>query len=247
MTQLISPLASPFLLKGGSTGVLLLHGFTGTPAELLPLGRILNAAGYTVLCPLLPGHGTTPDRLAGCRAEDWIQAAEAALEELRTYCSRVFCCGLSMGGCLSLLLAQKKDPSGCISLASPMAAKNRLAVLAPLLAPFVKEVKKGAGIHNGRDPEYDVCYDVMPVKGIRELNRVMKMSREALSGISCPLLCVQSKKDEAIAPQSIDIILREAGSTVRERFMLENAPHVCTLSEDLDRVAGRIIQFIQKY
>ena len=52
--------AKTFLLEGSNRkAVLLIHGYTGTPSEMLPLGNYLNQLGYTVLCRRLPGHGTS--------------------------------------------------------------------------------------------------------------------------------------------------------------------------------------------
>ena len=61
--------AEPFFLPGGSTGVLLIHGFTGLPAELVMMGRYLQQRGCTVLGVRLAGHGTTVEEIgrASCR------------------------------------------------------------------------------------------------------------------------------------------------------------------------------------
>ena len=44
---------------GRLVGVLLSHGFTGSPVSMRPWGEHLAAAGYAVEVPRLPGHGTT--------------------------------------------------------------------------------------------------------------------------------------------------------------------------------------------
>ena len=66
--------AETFLLKGGADGVLLIHGFTGSPAELLLLGNFLNRAGYTVLGVRLAGHGTNELNLMQMTNEDWLNS-----------------------------------------------------------------------------------------------------------------------------------------------------------------------------
>ena len=49
--------AEPFFLPGsGKSGVLLIHGFTGTPAEMVLLGEYLQQQGYSVLAVRLCGH-----------------------------------------------------------------------------------------------------------------------------------------------------------------------------------------------
>src|SRR4051812_28032023 len=83
------PGAESFFLPGGPTGVLLLHGFTSSPAEVRPLGDFLAAQGYTVYSPLLAGHGTAPEDLRGTTWRDWVASAEAGEEVLRdAHCKR---------------------------------------------------------------------------------------------------------------------------------------------------------------
>ena len=54
-----TPDEQPFAHDGGPVGVVLSHGFTGTPASMRPWAEHLAAAGYSVRLPLLPGHGGT--------------------------------------------------------------------------------------------------------------------------------------------------------------------------------------------
>lgn len=85
-------------------GVLILHGFTGSPAEMRPLGLALHRAGFTVDGPLQPRHGDLLSRLRGARYREWIDAALDGLERLAD-CEHLFLAGLSMGGLISLYLA----------------------------------------------------------------------------------------------------------------------------------------------
>src|SRR5689334_24796598 len=81
--QRVRPGAEPFRFGAGSTGALLLHGFTGSPASLRPLGESLGAAGVTAVGPLLPGHGTSDwNDLGGATLESWREAADAGLAGL---------------------------------------------------------------------------------------------------------------------------------------------------------------------
>ena len=97
-----------------TTGVLLIHGYTGSPTEMRWIGDYLHARGLTVSGPLLPGHGTTPEAMNRCRWTDWTGHVEAALADLRTRCARVFVGGLSMGSLLTLYLAaHHPDLPGC--------------------------------------------------------------------------------------------------------------------------------------
>src|SRR6185436_20244240 len=85
--------AEPFSHDGSKIGVLLCHGFTGTPQSMRPWGEYLAAQGYAVRCPLLPGHGTTWPECNRTAWPDWYGAVRAELLSLRESCSPVFVCG----------------------------------------------------------------------------------------------------------------------------------------------------------
>ena len=84
----ISALARPFFEQRGQAGVLMLHGYSGSPAELRPMGQALAAANYTVCGPLLAGHGGAPDGLLGVTWQDWLGSAEAGLRQLAASCQK---------------------------------------------------------------------------------------------------------------------------------------------------------------
>jgi carboxylesterase len=88
-----------------NVGVLCVHGFTGSPAEMHPLGAYLAQAGFTAVGPVLPQHGGMPHELKGAKWRDWVAAAHDALNQLAERCERVFVAGLSMGGLITLHLA----------------------------------------------------------------------------------------------------------------------------------------------
>ena len=97
--------AEPFLLRGNKIGVLLIHGFTGSPAELLPLGIFLNHEGFTVLAVRLAGHGTSERDLLRTNCGDWFNSVLDGYAMLKNFCDKIFVIGHSMGALLSLKLA----------------------------------------------------------------------------------------------------------------------------------------------
>lgn len=135
-------LTEPFHFPGNSTGLLLIHGFTGSPSELRFLGERLAAQGFTVKGILLAGHGTVPEELAKKRWEDWLNDAENGVTELRTICTKVLAIGLSMGGLLALELAARGLVDGVAALNAPMVLMDWRARLVGLAKPFVRFVEK---------------------------------------------------------------------------------------------------------
>ena len=95
----------PFFMKGdGSSGVLLIHGFTGLPVELFLLGEHLNRAGFHILCPRLAGHGTSEEDLMHTTKDDWFNSVLDGFFILRGLCDEIYVGGNSMGGLLALKL-----------------------------------------------------------------------------------------------------------------------------------------------
>src|SRR5690348_11120016 len=131
----VLPGAEPFSHQGGPTGVLLCHGFTGSPQALRPWAEFLAEAGLTVSLPRLPGHGTTWQDMARTRWEDWYAEIDRAFDELHAATDEIFVMGLSMGGCLALRLAELRGQAvGGLVLVNPsVTAETKLFLLAPIL------------------------------------------------------------------------------------------------------------------
>src|SRR4051812_2345004 len=143
--------AEPFDLPGGPVGVLLCHGFTGTPQSLRDWGEHLAEAGFTVRCPLLPGHGTRWQDANASTEDDWYDELSQALDDLVGRCSTVVVAGLSMGGTLALRLAERRpDDVAALVLVNPSLLTERvdakllpvLAKLTPAWAPIASDIKK---------------------------------------------------------------------------------------------------------
>ena len=118
-----APECQPFHLEGGDHAVLLLHGFTGTAAHMRPLGELLHAQGFTVEGVNLPGHAQSMEAMAQTHWQDWLDAAKEAFCRLQARYQQVSVAGLSMGGCIALLIAEQMHPVSVITISAPMAAE----------------------------------------------------------------------------------------------------------------------------
>jgi len=97
-----------FQLKGtNNKAVLLIHGITGTPTEMRYVGGQLNRAGYTVLCKMLPGHGTTLSELKKVTWQEIAGFCENDFLELKSRYRQVFVGGLSIGALIAIHIAYK--------------------------------------------------------------------------------------------------------------------------------------------
>ena len=242
----------PFLLEGERHGgklhgVLLLHGFTGTIAHLRPVAEALHARGFTVMGVNLPGHGTTMDDMALCTWQDWLDAAREAFLALRQRCDHVSVAGLSMGGCLTLILAETMQPTAIVPISTPMGTKAPLW-LAAAARPFVPTVwwrsRKGDTLPVMQ--EYDCGYPGFRSSCAYHLGRLIRMSRRDLHAVTCPVLAVQSRRDATITPDSAEIILDGVSSARKGVLWLQDAPHVCTITKDAERIAAAIADHFRR-
>ena len=100
------PESEPLRLLAGKIGILMVHGFTGSPASLKPWAQAMHEKGLTVFLPTLAGHGTHWSDLNKVKWEDWYEGIEREFLELSKHCDQVFIAGFSVGGALALRLSQ---------------------------------------------------------------------------------------------------------------------------------------------
>ena len=236
-----------FFLEGGPVGVLLIHGFTGSPPEMRLIGDYLHQQGCTVSGPLLPGHGTTVEDMNRCRWIEWTGHAEGALAELQVRCETVFVGGLSMGSLLALYLAaHHPELAGAVAYSPAVWPADRLIYLTPALK-YVIRVKPKGGESDLSDPEADRrlwSYEDDPAFAAHELLRLIHQVRRLLPRITCPVLLVHSTGDTAIHPASACRTYERIGSADKELVTLHNSGHCITVDSEWEVVAEKTWEFI---
>ncbi|GAA3529672.1 carboxylesterase [Aeromicrobium flavum] len=237
--------AEPFIAPGGRVGVLLSHGFTGSPASMVPWGRRLAELGHTVTVPLLPGHGTTWQEMNTTTWRDWYGELDAALTDLREQCDWVAVCGLSMGGALALRLAeQRPEDVDALVLVNPAIAMKRLDLKAvPLLSRVLPSI---GGISNDiKQPGQDeVAYARTPLKALASQLQLWRDVRENLDRVTAPLLMFRSLEDHVVDATTADLVMKGVSSSQRELVELRDSYHVATLDHDAEFIMERSAQFI---
>lgn len=236
------PVCQPFMMEGGDHGVLLLHGFTGSAAHMRPLGEKLHEMGFTVMGVNLPGHAVDMDAMARTGWQDWLDAAKEAFRTLSERCRLVSVAGLSMGGCLALLIAEQMHPASIATISAPMGVRNPLLPLARWVAPLMPRVmwRDRGSDQQVLDDRYDYGYPGFPTKCGGDLHRLITMARRDLHAVQCPVLIVQSHQDETISDDSSQIIRDGVGSGRVGQLWFTGVPHVCTISPALDRIASAL-------
>lgn len=243
-------LVEPFYFSGNRVGCLLIHGFSGSPSEMRLLGDRLAMFGWTVYGINLSGHGTTPEEMAKTGWEDWAKDAEAGVAVLRKTCDIVIGIGLSMGGLLTLYLAELGLVNGIVTMNAPMVLADRRTRYIQLIRPFKAFVRKPRLTISATSSSPTLerfGYDRIPVKGLISLNRGMRQVRGKLSQITCPTLLMQSRTDLTVNPVSVQIIKKQIQQVNPIVHYWENSGHILTLGREREEVALKVHEFLLKY
>lgn len=237
---------------GSSVGALLIHGYTGSVAETRPMGEYLAAQGLAIRCPLLPGHGTTPQDLTRIHWQAWADEVEVALRDLQNRCGVVFVGGLSLGSLLTLWLgAEHPEIAGLIPMAPAVRVRNRLMPLTPLLRYLFKYSPFGSvGDQDLGDLEaiHRIwCYDDMPLWGAAEVYLLQRRVRKTLSRIHQPILIFQGRRDAQLPPEAAQMVYDGVASTDKTLLWLEHSGHNLLADGERESVWARSHAWIRAH
>jgi esterase/lipase len=230
----------------GCTGVLLVHGFTGTPMSMRPWGEHLAEAGFAVRCPLLPGHGTRWQDCNLSSHDQWTTAVGQAFDALAADCDRVFVAGLSLGGTLATRLAEvRPDDIAGLLLVNPALLTQRLdAKLLPMLsrltgswAPIASDIKK-PGVT-------ELAYPKLPTRAMMQVRELWKATRADLASVTAPVIVFHSREDHVVEPINSTVLLAGVSSTDTTEVVLENSYHVATLDNDAPLIFEGSVDWIR--
>jgi carboxylesterase len=234
--------AEPFLLPGGKRGVLLVHGFTGSPAQMRLLGDYLQARGYTVFGPRLCGHGTTVEEMAETGWRHWYSAVEDGYHILKALCDDVAVAGLSMGALLAFNLAAEYPVRKVASLSAPVFIADRRMPLLPVYRMFRKYVPQKRRKVDV-DPIYDIYYELAPLSALDSLVKLISHVDALLPGVDTPALVIQSRNEHTVRSESAEHIYGRLGSRAKELVWLEKSGHLITLDMERDQVFAQVADF----
>ncbi len=217
--------AEPFLLPGGDRGVLLIHGFTGAPAEMRLLGEHLHGRGYTVLGPRLAGHGSSPAEMAGTRWPHWYGDVEDGYHLLRGK------------------LAAEHPVERVVAINAPIYLLDKRLPLLPffrLFRNFQRQEKRRLTVNE----RYNVSYDYMPLVCVVSLLELVKHVDRLLPLVTRPAFLVQSRHDRTVRPESALHIHSRLGSRDKKISWLERSGHVATIDVEHERLFRYIDSFL---
>jgi carboxylesterase len=240
--------AEPYAHDGSAEiGMLLCHGFTGSPFSMRPWAEHLAAAGLTVRVPLLPGHGTHWRDLNRTRWTDWYACVEAELDELGRRCQSTFVFGLSMGGTLALRLAQRhRARVAGLVLVNPSVTTLRWdARLLPVVSRIVPSFPP-IGDDIAKEGMTEHAYRRLPLRATASLADLWRSVRADLPTVTQPLLLLHSAVDHVVEPENSRIVLDNIASTDVTEVVLPNSYHVATLDNDAPTIFEGSVAFARR-
>lgn len=242
------PEAEPFASDGGPVGVLLCHGFTGTPRSMRPWADSLASAGLTVRLPRLPGHGTTWQEMNVTRWQDWYAVLERAFDDLTRRCEAVFVMGLSMGGTLATRLAEVHGDRirGLVLVNPSLVMRHPLLPLLPVAQHLVPSISGIGSDIKKPGPRDEGGYDRVPLRALASLAQLWAVTRRDLHLVDQPLLLMRSAEDHVVAPDSAALLRRSIRSADVQERVLHDSYHVATLDNDAPQIFADSLAFVRR-
>lgn len=243
----VVPGAEPFSHDGEDVGVLLCHGFTGSPQSLRGWAEALAKQGYTVRLPLLPGHGTSWQEMNRTGWADWYGEVEAALLELSGQCRTVVVAGLSMGGALALRLAEQHGTkvAGLVLVNPAVRADDPRLRLLPVLKYVVGSLP-GISSDIKRPGVRELAYDRTPLRALHSMMGGWSQVVAELPRVTQPVLLFRSPEDHVVPASSSAQILAGISSTDATEVLCSDSYHVATLDNDADRIISDSLAFVAR-
>lgn len=236
----------PFLFEGGDRAVLLLHGFTGSSADVRMLGRFLQKKGYTCHAPQYKGHGVPPEELVHAGPDDWWQDVLDGYNFLKERGhEEIAVAGLSLGGVFSLKLGYTLPVKGIIPMCAPMHIKSEEVMYKGVLAyaeEYKKREQKSEDQIKGEMDEFRKT----PMTTLKALQRLLEEVRDNVDMIYTPTFVVQARHDEMINTESANIIHDKIQSEEKQLKWYENSTHVITLGEEKEQLHEDVYEYLEE-
>ena len=226
---------------GNNVGVLLIHGFTATTAEVRFLANYFIKKGCTLIAPLLPGHGTYPSDLNKQIFPDWTNCVEKKLEILENKCESVIVGGESMGGVLGLYLAENHPDIAALLLYSTALFVGKLK--------YAKILKFATSTINKNNPDDGLPwqgYTVYPLWAADQFFRLTKKVKKNISRVQVPTIIFQGSYDKTIDKRNIHFIYDGIQSKTKEMVFMEKSGHVMLIDQEINIIKQKTQIFLQR-
>lgn len=256
-----------FAYPGGKAAVLLIHGLTGTPAEMRFVGKGLARAGFSVYGVQLAGHCGSEKDLARTGWKDWYASVETAYREISRKHDVVFAAGLSMGAVMSVHLAAR-HPSGLagigllsITLKYDGWSHPKLSFLLPLVLRtplvthyrFVENFPYGikddrlrqrvlANMRAGNSAEVgNLGITGAPLRQFLDFVAVVKPEMPA---VTTPAIILHAAEDDVASRKNADYCEKHLGGP-KKKVLFHESYHMITVDKERDQVVKELVDYFK--
>jgi len=246
--------AEPFFIYPSTkVGVLLLHGFTSTPAQFMELAEYLAGKGISVYAPLLAGHGTKPDDLGKTTAKDWVESGQKYLDEFLDKVNKVFILGNSFGGNIAFKLSMDYPDkvAGVISIGTPVWIRgHHWRKYRAFTYGYIKKYwRKPRAFFRSTTPRLidEITYSKIPSTAIREFFNFVNKSFKMMPQVKVPTLLIQADIDPIVNPKSA-LRIHDCLGSKDKRICWINDSFSHSMMEDDNRgkVYKKIYNFVEE-
>ncbi len=237
--------ASPGKPQARRLKLLLLHGFAGSPAEMRPLGQAMLSLGFSVVAPLLPGHGENLEARKEVRLNDWLEAATLTYESLRRDDSPVGIVGYCLGGALALQLASRLHPRAvcCLSVPAGPLSESAFPALSLGLRSNAKNINDSSSAEVCRWRALG-CHQVVPDSFLAQYQELLGRLGDDLGRVACPLLVAQARHDAITPAADAERILEAVKSERRKLVWSRKAGHALPVDVGRRALFSEVANFL---
>lgn len=242
-----------YIDKKSKIGILMVHGFSGSPDQFREISIYFAEKGFTVFAPLLKGHGTSPDDMFETSAYDWAQSVKDAYFKLREKTEKIFLIGNSFGASLCMWLAKElnNEPIGVASMGGAVFLRHHFVISLRIhtygfLKKFYKKPIRYYKM-DYTDMNNEVSYSSLPTRSIRQFLRFLKKEiQPSFENVKIPALVVHSENDRVVHPKSAAFIYDKLNSPLKKLYWVKSNHHIPISDECKSELFERIFQFLQE-
>lgn len=255
-------------MDGNEHAVLLVHGLASSPLEVRYLATALNRSGFTVSSPSIPRYGYAAHEQGCGHWQEWLEAVRAHYIELQKKYDTVCVGGLSMGATLALALASQERDIAAVAVLSltldydgwvvpwyrflfnlayytPLRNIYRFAEGEPYGLKNVQLRKKVAQAMSTAAMS-EVGPASLSMEQLFQARQLSKYVRQSAGNTKSDLLVIHAVDDETASPKAADFAMKNVGSPIKRKIILDNSYHIITMDNERELVARETALFFQE-
>lgn len=225
---------------------IIIHGFSGNPWEVEPLGQFLEQLGYEVMTPLLPGHSLNHKRMKKATALDWIQSTEEIIRQAMDENKEIHMIGFSMGAMIASIIGSRFQLSTLVLL-SPAVYVFSPNLIKTKLVHFFPTAKGNRSFSDSTIFENQSFIRTVPISNFIQFQKVVRQAKKIFQHISIPICIIHGQKDETVDPKGAKWIFRTVSSREKELHYLPRSKHHICRDCEADTVNQLVLSFFKKY